>query len=182
MPDITALSENIIVEEQPDGLNLQLVDQEGRSMFPSGEVEPHARTRELLTRISPGACQDAEPHQDYRPYRFNQALRPRWLYLGGPVFPIAPMPSGAPCRTRCSRRYVSCRQPAHINPDHGRRPTAAAGLRAINSRRGKTFGHYAQISAPPLPRQAILECARDSGASRSGSPACQASRSGSNLR
>ncbi|NND49939.1 MAG: flagellar motor protein MotB [Rhizobiales bacterium] len=53
MPDITALSENIIVEEQPDGLNLQLVDQEGRSMFPSGEVEPHERTRELLTHIGP---------------------------------------------------------------------------------------------------------------------------------
>ena len=53
MPDITELSDNIIIEEQPDGLNLQLVDQEGRSMFPSGSVEPYERTRELLIRIGP---------------------------------------------------------------------------------------------------------------------------------
>jgi len=53
MPDITELSDNIVIEEVPEGLNLQLVDQEGRSMFPPESAEPYERTRELLTLIAP---------------------------------------------------------------------------------------------------------------------------------
>ena len=53
MPDITDLSDNIIVEETPDGLNIQLVDQEARSMFAPATAEPTERTRELLVRMAP---------------------------------------------------------------------------------------------------------------------------------
>jgi chemotaxis protein MotB len=53
MPDIAELSDNIVMEEVPDGLNLQLVDQEGRSMFPPESAEPYDRTRELLKLIAP---------------------------------------------------------------------------------------------------------------------------------
>jgi chemotaxis protein MotB len=53
MPDITELTDNILIEEVPAGLNVQLVDQEGRSMFPSGSAEPYERTRELLVRMAP---------------------------------------------------------------------------------------------------------------------------------
>jgi len=53
LPDITELTDNIIVEETPEGLNVQLVDQEGRSMFPPGSTEPYDRTRSLLIQMAP---------------------------------------------------------------------------------------------------------------------------------
>jgi len=53
MPEITELSKNIIIEETRDGLNISLVDQDGRSMFPEGAVQPYDRTRRVLERIAP---------------------------------------------------------------------------------------------------------------------------------
>jgi len=53
LPEITELSDNILVEETPEGLHIQLVDQEGRSMFPRGSIEPYERTRKLLAKMAP---------------------------------------------------------------------------------------------------------------------------------
>ncbi|VAW15689.1 Flagellar motor rotation protein MotB [hydrothermal vent metagenome] len=53
LPEITELSDNIIIEETPTGLNIQLIDQEGRSMFPPGSKEPYERTRRLLAKMAP---------------------------------------------------------------------------------------------------------------------------------
>jgi len=53
MPEIAEMSNNILVEETPEGLNIQLVDQEGRSMFPPGAVYPYERTRKLLAKMAP---------------------------------------------------------------------------------------------------------------------------------
>lgn len=53
MPDISEIAENLILEETPEGLNIQLLDQEGRSMFPSGSAKPYDRTRRLLLKIAP---------------------------------------------------------------------------------------------------------------------------------
>lgn len=53
LPEITEMSHNIILEETPTGLNIQLVDQEGRSMFPPGSKEPYERTRQLLAKMAP---------------------------------------------------------------------------------------------------------------------------------
>lgn len=53
MPEITDLADNILLEETPEGLNIQLLDQEGRSMFEPGTATPNARTRELLARVAP---------------------------------------------------------------------------------------------------------------------------------
>lgn len=53
MPELMELSKNILVEETPEGLQIQLVDQEGRSMFPSGGAEPYERTRKLLAAMAP---------------------------------------------------------------------------------------------------------------------------------
>src|SRR5690606_26960154 len=36
MPELAELSKNIIIDQTPEGLRIQLVDQEGRSMFNSG--------------------------------------------------------------------------------------------------------------------------------------------------
>ena len=53
MPEINERSDSLLVEETPEGLHIQLVDQEGRSMFPEGSSEPYKRTRQLLQKMAP---------------------------------------------------------------------------------------------------------------------------------
>ncbi len=51
LPEIAELSKHVMIDETPDGLRIQLVDQEGRSMFPSESAMPYERTRVLLSTI-----------------------------------------------------------------------------------------------------------------------------------
>jgi chemotaxis protein MotB len=52
MPDLTEASKNVVIEESKQGLNIEIVDQDGRSMFPEGAKEPYERTRRLLEKLS----------------------------------------------------------------------------------------------------------------------------------
>ena len=52
MPEISETSKNIIIEETKQGLNIEIVDQNGRSMFPEGSKEPYERTRLLISRLA----------------------------------------------------------------------------------------------------------------------------------
>ena len=52
MPELAELSKNLIVDQTPEGLRIQLVDQEGRSMFDEGASQPNARAKLLLRAIS----------------------------------------------------------------------------------------------------------------------------------
>ena len=52
MPELAELSKNIIIDETPEGLRIQLVDQEGRSMFNQGAAVPNAGAKVLLRAIS----------------------------------------------------------------------------------------------------------------------------------
>ena len=52
MPELAELSKNIIIDETPEGLRIQLVDQEGRSMFNQGSAQPNDRAKTLLRAIS----------------------------------------------------------------------------------------------------------------------------------
>jgi chemotaxis protein MotB len=51
-PDIADLSRQVIVDQTPDGLRIQLVDQDGRPMFANGSSEPMPYTRKLLGVIA----------------------------------------------------------------------------------------------------------------------------------
>jgi len=51
-PDLAALSRNVIVDETPEGLRIQIVDQDGRAMFPPGQAEPFDRTQRLLGAVA----------------------------------------------------------------------------------------------------------------------------------
>jgi len=51
-PDIADLSRQVIMDETPEGLRIQLVDQDGRPMFPDGSAEPMPYTRKLLAVIA----------------------------------------------------------------------------------------------------------------------------------
>lgn len=53
MPEISDLSKHIMVEETKEGLNIEIVDQDGRSMFPDGGREPFERTKMLIRKIAP---------------------------------------------------------------------------------------------------------------------------------
>ena len=52
MPEISEISKNIMIEETKQGLNIEIVDQNGRSMFPEGNKEPNERTRLLIQRLA----------------------------------------------------------------------------------------------------------------------------------
>src|SRR5437899_994013 len=52
MPELTEISKHIMFEETKQGLNLEIVDQDGRSMFADGSKEPYERTRRLLERLA----------------------------------------------------------------------------------------------------------------------------------
>ncbi len=50
-PDIATLSKQVIVDNTPEGLRIQLVDQDGRPMFQPGTSEPMPYTKRLLEEI-----------------------------------------------------------------------------------------------------------------------------------
>src|SRR5579871_5248177 len=52
MPELTEASKHIVLEDTKEGLNIEIVDQEGRSMFPSGSKEPYERTREIIQKLA----------------------------------------------------------------------------------------------------------------------------------
>jgi chemotaxis protein MotB len=52
MPELTEMSKHVMIEETKDGLNIEIVDQDGRSMFPEGSKEPYERTRKLIRRLA----------------------------------------------------------------------------------------------------------------------------------
>ena len=52
MPEISEISKHVMVEETKQGLNIEIIDQNGRSMFPEGGKEPYERTRRLVQRLS----------------------------------------------------------------------------------------------------------------------------------
>jgi chemotaxis protein MotB len=53
MPEISEISKHIMMEETKKGLNIEIVDQDGRSMFADGSKEPNERTRLLLQKLAP---------------------------------------------------------------------------------------------------------------------------------
>ena len=53
MPEIAELSRNIVIEPTKEGVNVSLVDEEGRAMFREGSVDPYERTRQVLDALAP---------------------------------------------------------------------------------------------------------------------------------
>jgi chemotaxis protein MotB len=52
LPELAELSKHLLIDETPEGLRIQLVDQEGRSMFAEGSARPNERARVLLKAIA----------------------------------------------------------------------------------------------------------------------------------
>ena len=52
MPELAELSKQLIIDQTPEGLRIQLVDQEGRSMFENNSARPNPRAQLLLRAVS----------------------------------------------------------------------------------------------------------------------------------
>jgi chemotaxis protein MotB len=52
MPELAELSKQILIDQTPEGLRIQLIDQEGRSMFETGSTRPNPRAQILLKAIA----------------------------------------------------------------------------------------------------------------------------------
>jgi chemotaxis protein MotB len=52
LPELTEASKHVMMEETKEGFNIEIVDQEGRSMFPEGSKDPYPRTREIIQKLA----------------------------------------------------------------------------------------------------------------------------------
>jgi chemotaxis protein MotB len=73
-PALADLGKHLLVDMTPEGLRIQLIDQDHESMFPSGSAEMHGYTRALLERIAQVASKlpnkiAISGHTDATPYR-----------------------------------------------------------------------------------------------------------------
>lgn len=50
--DLKDLAKNLKIDMTPEGLRIQIVDQDGASMFPSGSAKPFAKTEKLLATVA----------------------------------------------------------------------------------------------------------------------------------
>jgi chemotaxis protein MotB len=53
LPDITEISDNLLVEETEEGLDIQIIDQEGTPMFPEGSKYPTEQARQAIAALGP---------------------------------------------------------------------------------------------------------------------------------
>ncbi len=52
VPEIQDLAENLVVDQTPEGLRIQIVDRENTSMFPSGSAQMYGRTQQLMGLVA----------------------------------------------------------------------------------------------------------------------------------
>jgi chemotaxis protein MotB len=81
-PALADLARQLLVEQTPEGLRIQLVDAEGLPMFALGGATPNERARALLTRVAQAALRLRNPihiegHTDSTPFR-GGAGRSNW--------------------------------------------------------------------------------------------------------
>lgn len=73
MPELAGLADSLLIDQTPEGLRIQIVDQERLPMFPLGSAEMHDHTHQLLSLVATiiaQAPQDVEisGHTDSTPY------------------------------------------------------------------------------------------------------------------
>lgn len=52
IPELQDLANNLIVDQTPEGLRIQIIDQAGNSMFPLGSAKMYDKTYNLLAKVS----------------------------------------------------------------------------------------------------------------------------------
>jgi len=130
LPDFAELSKNVVIARTEQGLDVSIVDQDGRSMFPEGSTRPNERTRSLLEKLGPALRQ-----------------MPNRIAVTGYTATDRPGRSGRPVRHR--RRQGRHRADVPRRPLHAGQPArdgdAAQGGPPGAEREG------ASVSAPRVP-------------------------------
>ena len=85
LPDLTEASKHIMVRETGEGLNIDIVDQDGTSMFQEGSPVPYERIRQLLQMIAGPLKAAPLSHFHHRAY-----LRSGRLAAAG-LWPVEPL-------------------------------------------------------------------------------------------
>jgi chemotaxis protein MotB len=52
VPELAPLAQNLIIDQTPDGLRIQIVDQDRVSMFPGGSSQMFPQTRQLIAQLA----------------------------------------------------------------------------------------------------------------------------------
>ncbi|MBN9509599.1 MAG: OmpA family protein [Alphaproteobacteria bacterium] len=73
-PSLAQLARQLAIDITPDGLRIQLLDEDGKPMFASGSIEPNQRAKLLLDKIAPVLERLTEPvsitgHTDAAPFK-----------------------------------------------------------------------------------------------------------------
>ena len=170
LPDITAVSDNIIVEPTAQGLDITIADQTGKAMFPEGSKYPFEITRKAIAamapaleklpnqiRISGHTAAGTPPLQQSSLWRMGIVVRPRRCNPAnsGGIRPRA----GARAGSRGTRRHravlpqrsLSLGQPA--GDDH-RAVSAAAGAGWADAVEAAI--RIEQSAATALPRRTVV--------------------------
>lgn len=51
-PDLTGLAKSLLIDNTPEGLRIQIIDQEGLPMFPRGDSDMYPHTRQVLELVA----------------------------------------------------------------------------------------------------------------------------------
>jgi chemotaxis protein MotB len=82
-PELKSLAKNLIVDQTPEGLRIQIVDQEGQPMFALGSADMLERTRLLMRKVAQVVAKlpnriSISGHTDAKPYRGARAGHGNW--------------------------------------------------------------------------------------------------------
>ncbi len=74
LPDLEGLRRHLIIDNTPEGLRIQIIDQDGRSMFPSGSAGLHDHTKKILEQVAKAVLETSNSisitgHTDSVPFR-----------------------------------------------------------------------------------------------------------------
>ncbi len=139
MPDFAEISKNVMIARNEKGLDVSIVDQDGRSMFPEGSSRPNDRTRRLIEKLAPALRQmpnrivvtgyTATDRPGRRPSRPRGNCPPAGRSASGRSWPAPACPTTASARwparptpSRCSRTTLHAGQP----PGDGDAPEGGA--------------------------------------------------------
>ena len=114
MPEIAEASKHIIFEDTKDGLNNEIVDQNGRSMFPEGSKQPYEHTRILIEKMAPAL--KAMPYRVSPGTRHRPGSRPSRGTAHGNFPRIAPMRSAKSWPPRGCLVAMSTWWPERLTP------------------------------------------------------------------
>ena len=94
MPELAEASKHVMMEETKEGFNIEIVDQEGRSMFPEGSKDPYPRTREIIQKLEAedgiGIVLLARPY--HNDPGLNHDILEEFQKLGYPVLTLGSLP------------------------------------------------------------------------------------------